>query len=206
MQIQFVLPSESGNVWGRLVLSSDKMYRLRLIKEVPFVNKMVFDTKPVAVFEKFVDSVALPPRINYLPKSMITRIQFSKYDHQEFSWSVKDTLYREKVMGPYWDIKLDVRNDKNVVDKQISTVEILESYYRAATKAGGKVIKSRPRELIFCMPLTKATLWCRVTVSLDGVYFVRALIESDTDHTQPVKMVSAPVAVSDSTKVNLDRQ
>jgi hypothetical protein len=205
LQVHFVIPSDAGNVWGRLVLTSDKAYRLRLIREVPFVNKILFDTQPIAVYEKYVDSVALPPRINYLPKSVITRIQRSKYDHQEFTWNVKDTLFRQKVMGPFWDMKIDVRNSKNLVDKQISSVEVLESYYRACVKAGGKIIKSRPRELLLTLPLTKATLWCRITVSLDGVYFVRVLIEADQDKTDPEKIVSAPANPVDSTRGKADR-
>ncbi len=204
-QVNFVIPSEAGNIWGRMVLSNDKGYRMRLIRETTFVNTLVFDVKPTVVFEKFVDAVALPPRVNYLPKSAITRIQYSKYDHQQFSWNVKDTLYKEKVMGPFWDIKCEVRNDKNTVDKQVSTVEIMESYFRACTKAGGKVLKSRPRELLFTLPLDKATLWCRLTVSLDGVYFLKIVTEADQDKSQPEKMLVAPAPVaSDSTKIKID--
>lgn len=205
LQVQFVIPSDAGNIWGRLVLTSDKIYRLRLIREVPFVNKIQFDTRPVTVYEKFVDSIALPPRINYLPQSMISRIQYSKYDHQEFTWNSKDTLFRQKVMGPFWDMKIDVRNNANQVDKQISSVEILESYYRACVKAGGKIIKSRPRELLFTLPLNKATLWCRITVSLDGIYFVRALIQADQDKTAPEKLISEPVNPADSTHLKIGR-
>jgi hypothetical protein len=205
MQVQFVVPTDTGNVWGRLVLSSDKMYRLRMIREVPFVNKVQFDTKPVIGFDKFVDSIALPPRINYLPNSLITRVQHSKYDHQIFTWTVKDTLFKQTVMGPYWDLKIDVRNSNNQVDKQISSVEILESYYRACVKAGGRIIKSRPRELLFILPLNKASLWCRITVSLDGVYFVRAVLQTDQDKTIPEKLVSIPQNQADTTKAKADR-
>ncbi len=201
LQVHFVIPEPAGNVWGRAVLSNDKSYRLRLIREVPFVNKIQFDTRPVIVFEKFLDSVALPPRINYLPKSVVTRVQYSKYDHQEFTWNEKDTLFRQKVMGPYWELKIDVRNSNNQVDKQVSSVEVLESYYRACVKSGGKVIKSRPRELLFLLPLTKASLWCRITVSLDGVYFVRAVLQSDQDKVEPIKMVSASANPADPTGV-----
>jgi hypothetical protein len=205
LQVQFAIPSDAGNVWGRLVLSNDKTYRLRLIREVPFVNGVRFDTKPVVVFEKFVDSIALPPRIGYMPRSVITRTQYSKYDHQEFTWNDKDTLFRQKVMGPYWDLKIEVRNQANRVDKETSTVEIIESYYRACVQAGGKIIKSRPRELNFTLPMKMATLWCRITVSLDGVYFVRALIESDKEKTDPEKQVIPPVTHTDSTDYKSDR-
>jgi hypothetical protein len=204
-QVSFVIPSDAGNVWGKLVLNNDKSYRLRLIREIPFVNRIVFDTRPGAVFEKYVDSLPLPPRITYYPQSVITRAQQSKYDHQEFTWNIKDTLFRQKVMGPYWDLKIDVRNSKNQVDKQISTVEILECYYRACVKAGGSVLKSRPRELLFTLPLKKSVLWCRVTVSLDGVYFVRALSEADQDKTPPEKKLNAPVVPQDSTRIKDDR-
>lgn len=201
LQVQFVVPSDSGNIWGRLVLSSDKAYRLRLIREVPFVNKIHFDTKPAIRFDKFLDSIALPPRINYLPNSLITRAQHSKYDHQQYSWTSKDTLYKQKVMGPFWDLKIDVRNQNNQVDKTVSAIEILESYYRACTKAGGRIIKSRPRELMFVLPLDKASLWCRITVSVDGVYFVRAVLQSDRDKTEPEKLVSLPANPEDSVKI-----
>jgi len=203
MQVHFAIPADNGNIWGRLSLSNDKLYRLRLIREVPFVNSIVFDTKPNIVFDKYVDSVMLPPRINYLPHSVATRTQISKYDHQEFSWNLKDTLYRQKVMGPFWDIKIEVRNSANKVDKQVSSVEVLESYYRACVKAGGHVIKSRPRELLFTLPEKNAVLWVRITVSIDGVYFVRALLQNDADKTIPVKMVAvAPPPVMDSTRMD----
>lgn len=204
-QVHFVIPEDAGNVWGRLALSNDKVYRLRLIRETPFCNKIQFDTRPVAILEKYVDSVALPPRVNYMPKSVITRIQYSKFDHQEFTWTAKDTVFRQKAMGPYWDMKIDVRNSKNQVDKQVSSVEILESYFRACVKSGGRVLKSRPRELLFILPLTNATLWCRVTVSLDGVYFVRVLTQADQDRTDPEKMVNVPQNPSDSGIENSDR-
>jgi hypothetical protein len=201
LQVHFVIPSDGGNIWGRMVLTNDKSYRMRLIREEPFVNKIQFDTKPVAVFDQYVDSVPLPPRINYMPKSVITRVQHSKYDHQEFTWNDKDTLFRQKVMGPFWELKIDVRNSQNQVDKHVSTVEILESYYRACVKANGKVKKSRPRELVFTLPMNKAMLWVRVTVSLDGVYFVRVVMQDDKDKTEPEKMVSVPSNPQDSVKI-----
>ena len=87
------------------------------------------------------------------------------------------------------------------MDKQVSTVEILESYYRACVKANGKVKKSRPRELVFTLPMNKATLWVRVTVSLDGVYFVRVVMQDDKDKTEPEKMVSVPANPQDSVHI-----
>lgn len=205
MQVHFVIPADGGNIWGRLLLPSDKLYRLRLIRETPFASMISFDTDPVAVFDKFVEPVAFPPRVNYLPNAVITRAQYSKFNHQEFTWTEKDTLFRQKVRGPYWDLKIEIRNSKNQVDKQVSTVEILESYYRACLKAGGRVLKSRPRELIFTMPVSKSLLWCRISVSLDGVYFVRVLDEAGQDRTDPVKMLNAPVVQVDSLPDRGDR-
>jgi hypothetical protein len=202
MQIHFVVPEEGGNVWGRIVLTSDKQYRLRLIKEGPFDNSLLFDVKPDVKFDQFVDPTELPARLNYLPRSIITRAQFSKFNHVEFTWNVKDTIYTQKVMGPYWDLKLEVKNPQGEIDRTMSTVEIMESYYRACQKVGGVVIKSRPRELILILPLEKASLWVRVTASLDGVYFIRAVQVDDKDKSQPSKKVLPPAPVQDSTIVN----
>jgi hypothetical protein len=194
LQIHFVVPEEQGNVWGRVVLSSDKVYRLRLIKEAKFVSPVTFDKQPDVKFDRFVDSVALPPRITYISSSVIPRIQFSKFNHLEFTWNVKDTLYRQKVMGPYWDIKLEVRDRAGEVDRSVSTVEVLEGYYRACVKADGTVLKSRPRELLFTLPTGQSTLWCRVTTTLDGVYLIRVVQVDDKDKSEPTKLVTiAPV-------------
>ncbi|MFH0762122.1 MAG: hypothetical protein V2A67_11530 [Bacteroidota bacterium] len=200
LQIHFVVPEEQGNVWGRLVLSSDKVYRLRLIKETKFDNPLKFGVKPDVRYDRFVDSVDLPPRIAYLRSSVIARIQFSKFNHLELTWNVKDTLYRQKVMGPYWDIKLEVRDQDGEVDRSVSTVEVLESYYRACMKAGGTILKSRPRELLFILPIEQSTLWCRVTATLDGVYLIRIVIMDDKDKTLPEKMVTIPPTYQDSLK------
>lgn len=205
-QINFSVPAENGNIWGRAMLNSDKSYRLRIIKEARFDNNLHFDSKPIIIFDKFVDSLALPPRITYLPNSVISRAQYSKFDHQEYTWTVKDTLYRQKVMGPYWDLKVEVRNQKNQVDKQVSSVEILESYYRACVKAGGNIVRNRPRELVFTLPLKGATLWARIMISLDGVYFVRTLIESDQDKISPTKLIAGPLIPLDSLKMNKEKR
>ncbi len=197
-QVHFFVPDEGGNVWGRLVLASDKVYRLRLIREERLTNTLHFDTKPDVRYERFVDTVQLPPRVTYLPSSWITRIQSSKFNHQEFTWNQKDTLYKQKVMGPYWDIKLEVRNSRGEVDKTMSTVELMESYYRACVQVGGTIIKNRPRELVFTLPMEHAALWCRVSASLDGVYFIRAILMDDRDRTEPVKTVTIPPVYPDS--------
>jgi hypothetical protein len=205
LQVHFVIPSGSGNVWGRLILSNDKVYRLRLIQEVPFRNKISFDTEPLVVFDKYIAPVPLPPRVNFLPGSVIARVQQSKYDHQEFTWNTRDTLLRQKVMGPYWEMKIEVKNAAGQVDRHISSVEILESYYRACVNSGGKVLKSRPKELLFTLPLEKATLWCRITVSLDGIYFMRSLVQSDQDRTEPQVTINTPAVTVDSADGSTDR-
>ncbi|MDD4645435.1 MAG: hypothetical protein PHY99_05550 [Bacteroidales bacterium] len=202
-QVHFVIHDEQGNIWGRMVLSTDKSYRLRLIRESAFTSSVAFDTKPVIRFAEFVDSIALPPRLNYLPKAIIARAQYSKFDHQEFSWTIKDTLIRQKVMGPMWELKIEVRNSQNQIDKQVSSVEILENYYRACMKSGGTIIRSRPRELIFTLPMKEATLWTRIMISLDGVYFVRSILQSDKDKTTPQRLYATQNIPADSVKMEV---
>lgn len=198
MQIHFVVPEDQGNVWGRLVLSSDKVYRLRLIKEAKFDIPMTFDEKPEVRYDRFIDSLPLPPRITYLRSSVIARLQFSKFNHLELTWNVKDTLFRQKVMGPYWDMKLEVRDQAGEVDRSVSTVEVLEGYYRACMKADGTILKSRPRELLFTLPVGQSTLWCRVTATLDGVYLMRVVMMDDKDKTVPEKVVTILPTYPDS--------
>jgi hypothetical protein len=198
LQVHFVVPENGKNIWGRLVLSNDKVYRLRLIQEGPFINSVKFDVKPDVRYEKFVDSVNLPPRITFLPSSCITRTQYSKFNHQEFSWNSGDTLFSQIIMGPFWDLKVEVRNKQDDVDKSLSTVEIMESYYRACQIAGGKVIKSRPRELLFSLPYNQKSIWCRITASLDGVYFVKVVMMDDKDRIPPSFKINPPLVVTDS--------
>lgn len=195
--VQFVIPEENGNIWVKMVLATDKIYRLRVIKETPFSNRIVFDKPSVAVFDKYVDSIQLPPRINYLPGTIITRSEYSKFNHQTYTWSDKDTLFKQKVMGPFWDLKLEVQDKAGEVDRTVSAIEVMESYYRATMKAGGKIIKSRPKELIFTLLQKGSTIWCRVTTSLDGVYFVRLVIESDSDRSAPEKTVNTKEPVEE---------
>jgi hypothetical protein len=73
----------------------------------------------------------------------------------------------------------------------------MESYYRATVKAGGVIIKSRPRELIFTLPQKGSTLWCRVTTSLDGVYFIRMVLEADSDRSAPEKKATVSAQVEE---------
>jgi hypothetical protein len=198
-QLNFVIPEPEGNVWGRLVLSTDKTYRLRVVREKPFHNRLVFDQPVVAVFDRYLDSVALPPRVNYMPGSIITRITYSKFNHQNYNWNIKDTLYKQTVMGPTWDMRLEARTEEGSIDRTLSTVEVMESYYRACLQAGGKVLKSRARELIMTLPYQDGLLWCRISPSLDGVYMVRVTWQSRADFTPPEIMISIPVEDADST-------
>ena len=103
-------------------------------------------------------------------------------------------------MGPYWDLKVEVRNLEDDVDKSISTVEIMESYYRACQNAGGTIIKSRPRELLLRLPDNQSSLWCRITASLDGVYFVKVVMMDDKDKTPPTMTIAASMTVPDSSR------
>ena len=198
-QLNFVIPEQKGNVWGRLVLSNDKTYRLRVVREKPFQNRLVFDQPAVAVFDRYLDSVALPPRINYLPGSIITRITYSKFNHQSYNWNIKDTLYKQTVMGPTWDMRLEARTTDGSIDRTLSTVEVMESYYRACLEAGGKILKSRARELLMALPYQNGQLWCRISPSLDGVYMVRVTWQSNADFTTPEILINIPVQNADST-------
>ncbi|MFO7616642.1 MAG: hypothetical protein R6V75_05280 [Bacteroidales bacterium] len=198
-QLNFVVPEPEGNVWGRLVLTNDRMYRLRLVKEKPFANRLAFDQPVAAVFDRYLDSVALPPRVNYLPGSVITRVTYSKFNHQSYNWNIKDTLYKQTVMGPTWDMRLEAKTEEGSIDRTLSTVEVMESYYRACLKAGGQVMKSRARELILTLPYQDGHLWCRVSPSMDGIYTVRVTWQAQADFTPPEILISIPVQGADST-------
>jgi len=185
-QVHFAIQQTGGNIWGRLMLVDDRVYRLRIIRETVFNNRLTIDTEPIATWDAYVEKAPLPPRINYLPSSVIQRITYSKYHHLTITWDDKDTLFNQKLMGPYWDIKLEVQSPDGARDQTVSTVEVLESYFRIAIKTGGKVLRSRPRELIFILPGTEHTLWVRVLSSMDGVYFVR-VVQQRNDETPPVE-------------------
>ncbi|NLO68761.1 MAG: hypothetical protein GX098_09395 [Bacteroidales bacterium] len=198
-QLQFVIPDPEGHIWGRQMLTNDKNYRLRVIKEKPFTNRVAFDQPPVAVFDRYLDSVALPPRINYFPGSVITRIAYSKFNHVSYNWTSGDTLFRQTVMGPTWDMRLETRMKDGVIDRSLSTIEVMESYYRSCRKVGGTIIKNRPRELIMRIPHVDGDLWCRVSPSLDGMYVLRVTLQAKADYTAPELRLSIPVQAADST-------
>lgn len=183
--IHFAIPRETeGNLWGNVILASDKVYRLKLIEEKVFVNKLVFDSIQNPMYGDFVVEVELPPRFNLLPKTVINQARYSKFNHLNITFVKNQQSYRQTLMGPYWNLKLKVVNDKGDTDKRISPVEIMESYYRATLKAGGEIIKSRPRELIFSLPVgDEKKLWVRVMTSLDGVYFIRMVLQDNKDET-----------------------
>lgn len=183
--IHFAIPRDTGgNLWGNIILTSDKVYRLKLIEERVFVNKLVFDSIQSPVYDDFVVEVELPPRFNLLPNTLITQTTYSKFNHLKITFVKNQQSYRQTLMGPYWNLKLKVVNDEGVTDKRISPVEIMESYYRATIKAGGAIIKSRPRELIFSLPVGDDNkLWVRIMTSLDGVYFIRMVLQDNKDET-----------------------
>lgn len=198
-QIHFAIPSDTtGNLWGSVSLTSDKVYRLKLIREQVFQNKLKFDTIQILKYKEFVTPVKLPARINVFPNSVIERARYSKFNHSYISFIKDKRSNRQTLMGPYWDIKVLVVNEEGKTDKQISTVEIMESYYRAAIKAGGKIIKSRPRELVFNIPVgDDSKLWVRVLTSLEGVYYLKMTLQADKD-AKPAE----PISQKSQTKKN----
>lgn len=185
--IHFAIPRDTGgNLWGNVLLTSDKLYRLKLIEERVFVNKLVFDTLVQARFDEFVEAVEMPPRMNFLPSTLITRARYSKFNHLNINYTDKNQSFSQTLMGPYWDLKLEVVTSDGEVDTRISPVEIMESYYRACVKHGGKIIKSRPRELIFNLPVgSSQKLWVRIVTSMDGLYFAKMVLQDDQDETPP---------------------
>ncbi len=180
-QVHFAIQRPGGNIWGRLLLVNDKVYRLRIIKEQSFQNRLVFDGEVEASWNPFIEKVPLPPRIGFIPGCVIVRATHSKFHHVPYTWDHKDTLFTQKLMGPYWDFKLDAQYPDGTKDTSVSAVEVLESYFRATIKAGGTILKSRPRELIFTLKEQENTLWVRVMSSIDGTYFVRAVLQKDSE-------------------------
>jgi len=188
--IHFAIPRDKGgNLWGNVILTSDKVYRLKLIEERVFVNKLLFDSIQSPDYDDFVIAVELPARFNLLPNTLITSARYSKFNHLNITFVKNQQSYRQTLMGQYWDLKLKVVNADGVTDNRISPVEIMESYYRAAIKAGGEVIKSRPRELIFYLPVENdKKLWVRVMTSLDGIYFIRMILQENEDETSALSV------------------
>jgi len=185
--IHFVIPDSSGHLWGRFQLNNNRVYKLRLIKEEAFRNGVVMDEKQELVYDDFVKPVELPPRIGFMPNSVVVRAEQSKFHHYTFSYTVGQDAFEQKLMGPYWDFKFEIQDEKGKVDKRYSNVQIQESYYRAAMKAGGKIVKNRPREVVFNLPGEEFTVWVRVMITMDGVYFVKIVKQLPADSIPPIK-------------------
>ncbi len=189
------------NIWGRAQFSSDKSYRLKIIEERPFDNKLSFDESFVPQYDDLVEPVNMPPRIGILPSSVINRARYSKFNHFRITYvSESRESFEQKLMGPFWDLKLSVINEEGAVDKRVSTIEIMESYYRAVRQAGGTILKSRPREMIFYLPIQDQDkkLWVRLMTSLDGVYYLRMILQANEDETPPTP--AAKKVLKDTTK------
>jgi hypothetical protein len=170
-----------------------------LIKERAFNKKVEFDAGQQPGFDKFVEPVDLPPRLGYLPNSIVTRAEVSKFNHYTFTYTDEEKgTFRQNLMGPYWDLKLEVLDANGEVDKRVSYVEILESYYRAVLKSKGTIIKNRAREIVFSLPLEENTLWVRLMVTMDGIYFLKMIEQSPQDYTEPELVY--PKAERDSTQ------
>ena len=189
--IHFAVPAGENNLWGKVLLTSNSVYKLRVIREQVFVNTVSMDNGQTAEFEDYVEKVELPPRVGFLPNSVITRATYSKFNHYEFTFTTKDeNTYTQKLMGPYWDLKLEVQDDNGEIDKRISYVEIQESYYRAALKSGGEIVKNRARETIFSLPGEEFTTWVRVMVTMDGVYYLKVVKVFPEDKNEPQLLYS----------------
>ncbi len=187
--IHFALPDDNGNLWGKVMLSSNSSYKIKMIKERAFINTVIFDSEQVLEYDDFVEPVEIPPRIGFMPNSVATRAEQSKFNHYTFTYTTDDQkTFRQSLMGPYWDYKIEVQDEDGEVDKRISYIEILESYYRAVMKAGGNIVKNRAREIIFNLPDDDYTLWVRVMVTMDGVYFIKVIKQLPGDFQEPERL------------------
>lgn len=192
-QIHFAIPRDTlPNLWGKVLLRNDRVYRLQLIEEIPFSNTVDLLNPLAPRFDAYVEKVDMPEHLSFLPHTVVKNSRFSKFNHYRITFTADNRSYSQMLMGPYWDLRLEVVDENGETDKRVSSVQIMESYYRAALKAGGQVIKSKPRELIFYIPEPEAKLWVRVMTSLDGEYFIRAILQSDADETPPVSAVGSP--------------
>ena len=183
--IHFAVPDSGGNLWGKILLTSNSVYKLRLIKEKPFENTVVMDSPAELTFDDYVIPVELPPRLGFLPNSIVTRADQSKFNHYSFTYTTDNKTYRQKLMGPYWDLKMEIQDENGEVDKRVSFVQVQESYYRAVMKAGGNIVKNRARELIFNLPGDDFTVWGRLMATMDGVYFIRIIQQFPADYQGP---------------------
>ena len=201
LEIHFGIPRDGGNLWGRAVFNNDRLYRVRLIRETTFHEPVVFDKEPRLKYDPYVEEIVLPPRITYLPDSYVARATYSKYHFYTMSYSENDTLYRHQLQGPYWDLKIQIRKPDGTINQQVSIVEVFESYFRATIKAKGKVLKSFARELLFTLSYDDATIWCRVTASIDGTYFVRVVQQSNLEEHQVKKLAQKNAEPEDSLNI-----
>jgi len=199
--VHFAIPDSGGHLWGRFQLKNNSVYKLKLVKEEAFKNGVVMDKEQVLVYDDFVEAVDLPPRIGLMPNSVVTRAEQSKFNHYTFTYTVDEKAFEQKLMGPYWDFKFEIQNDKGKVDKRYSYIQIQESYYRAAMKAGGVIVKNRPREVIFNLPGEEFTVWVRVMVTMDGVYFIKVIKQDPKDYIPPRQMFKDQVKDSLPNKV-----
>ncbi len=187
--IHFAIPDEGGNLWGKVQLINNSIYKLKLIKERVFYNSVVMDTIQELIYDDFVEPVEIPPRVGFMANSVVTRAEQSKFNHYSFKYTTTDNkTYQQNLMGPYWDIKMEIQNEDGKVDKRVSYIQIQESYFRAAMKAGGNIIKNRPREIIFNLPGEEFTVWVRVMVTMDGVYFIRVVKQFPADYKDPEQL------------------
>lgn len=186
-QIHFAIARDSApNLWGKVTLKSDRVYRVSVIEEVAFENQIVFDAGMMPKFDEFVESIELPPRMGYMPETVITSARYSKFNHFRISYVKNSRSYSQNLMGPYWDLKCKVADLAGEADSRISAVQIMESYYRSAVKLKGNIIKSKPRELVFNIPVgNDQKLWVRVMTSLSGLYYLKMVLQNDEDEQVP---------------------
>ena len=185
--IHFAIPDSSGYLWGRFHLTSNRNYKLRLIKEEAFRNGVVMDEEQELVYDDFVEPVDVPPRVGFMPNSVVVRAEQSKFHHYTFTYTEGQDAYEQKLMGPFWDFKFEIQDENGKVDKRYSYIQIQESYYRAAMKAGGNIVKNRPREVIFSLPGEEYTVWVRLMITMDGVYFLKVIKQFPADAVPPTR-------------------
>ena len=190
-QIHFAIPrDEAPNIWGKVSLKSDRIYRVSVIEEIGFLNFIKFDSEAKPEYDEFVESIVLPPRVGFMPQTVLTSARYSKFNHYRITFVKDNRSYSQRLMGPYWDLKCKVVDSTGQVDSRVSAVQIMESYYRSAVKLKGNIIKSRPRELIFNIPVDDdKKLWVRLMTSLDGLYYLRMVLQDNADEQAPTSAI-----------------
>ena len=182
-QIHFAIPRDDApNIWGKVTLKSDRIYRVSVIEEIGFENQVVFDSGVKPKFEEFVEAIELPERMGYMPATVVTSARYSKFNHYRITFVKESRSHSQILMGPYWDLKCKVVDSTGETDSRISSVQIMESYFRSAVKLKGNIIKSKPRELIFNIPVgDDQKLWVRVMTSLNGLYYLKMVLQNNAD-------------------------